>query len=127
MRCLSALFDALPPKMSDNLALLTFRLPIRHYRHQNIDFLLSKWHNQCRVMTMLKTEDGRFWTTVKEAAQRLQVSPSRLVKAVKEGKIDALRLSPRAILIDWQQAQYWRQRFYSERKAQVARERRKQP
>jgi hypothetical protein len=116
-----------PPKMSDNHALLTFRLPIRHYRHQNIDFLLSKWHNQWRVMTMLKTEDGRFWTTVKEAAQRLQVSPSRLVKAVKEGKIDALHLSPRAILIDWQQAQYWRQRFYSERKAKVARERRKKP
>jgi len=76
-------------------------------------------------MAMLKTEDGRFWVTVKEAAERLRVSPSRLVKAVKEGKIDALRLSPRALLIDWQQAQYWRQRFYSERKAQRARERRK--
>jgi len=116
-----------PPKMSDNRALLTFQRLIRHYRHLIIDFLPPKWHNQWRVMTMLKTEDGRFWTTVKEAAQRLQVSPSRLVKAVKEGKIDALRLSPRALLIDWQQAQYWRQRFYSERKAKVARERRKKP
>jgi len=76
-------------------------------------------------MAMLKTEDGRFWVTVKEAAERLRVSPSRLVKAVKEGKIDALRLSPRALLLDWQQAQYWRQRFYSERKAQRAKERRK--
>ena len=72
-------------------------------------------------MTMLKTEDGRFWATVKEAAERLNVSPSRLVKAVKEGKIDALRLSAKALLIDWQQAQYWRERFYSERKAQRAR------
>jgi excisionase family DNA binding protein len=111
--------------MSDNRALLTFRLPIRHYRHLIVDFLPPKWHNQWRVMTMLKTEDGRFWTTVKEAAQRLQVSPSRLVKAVKEGKIDALRLSPRALLIDWQQAQYWRQRFYSERKAEAVKKRRK--
>jgi len=74
---------------------------------------------------MLKTEDGRLWATVKEAAEKLQVSPSRLVKVVKEGKIDALRLSPRAILVDWQQATFWRQRFYSERKAQRARERRK--
>jgi hypothetical protein len=127
MRCLSTFgLDALSLPAQD-FALLTFRLPTRHFRHQNICFLPSKCHNQWRVMTMLKTEDGRFWTTVKETAQRLQVSPSRLVKAVKEGKIDALRLSPRAILIDWQQAQYWRQRFYSERKAQVARERRKQP
>jgi hypothetical protein len=47
------------------------------------------------------------------------------VKAVKEGKIDALRLSPRALLIDWQQAQYWRQRFYSERKAEAVKKRRK--
>jgi len=76
-------------------------------------------------MAMLKTDDGRFWVTVKEAAEKLQVSPSRLVKAVKEGKIDALRLSPKALLLDWQQAQFWRQRFYSERKAQRARERRK--
>ena len=76
-------------------------------------------------MTMLKTEDGRFWATVKEAAERLNVSPSRLTKAVKEGKIDAIRLSDRALLLDWQQAQYWRERFYSERKAQKARERRK--
>jgi excisionase family DNA binding protein len=74
-------------------------------------------------MTMLKTEDGRFWTTVKEAAQRLQVSPSRLVKAVKEGKIDALRLSPRALLIDWQQATFWRERYYSKRKAEAVRKR----
>jgi excisionase family DNA binding protein len=74
---------------------------------------------------MLKTEDGRLWATVKEAAEKLQVSPSRLVKVVKEGKIDALRLSPRAILVDWQQATFWRQRFYSERKAQRAKERRK--
>jgi hypothetical protein len=95
------------------------------YRHQSINFLPSKWHNQWWVMTMLKTEDGRLWATVKEAAEKLQVSPSRLVKAVKEGKIDALCLSPRAILLDWQQATYWRQRFYSERKAQRARERRK--
>jgi len=76
-------------------------------------------------MAMLRTDDGRFWVTVKEAAEKLQVSPSRLVKAVKEGKIDALRLSPKALLLDWQQAQFWRQRFYSERKAQRARERRK--
>jgi excisionase family DNA binding protein len=76
-------------------------------------------------MVMLKTEDGRLWATVKEAAEKLQVSPSRLVKVVKEGKIDALRLSPRAILVDWQQATFWRQRFYSERKAQRAKERRK--
>ena len=76
-------------------------------------------------MTMLKTEDGRLWATVKEAAEKLGVTPSRLVKAVKEGKIDALRLSPRAILMDWQQATFWRERYYSERKAQKARERRK--
>ena len=76
-------------------------------------------------MAMLKTEDGRFWVTVKEAAEKLGVSPSRLVKAVKEGKIDALRLSARAMLLDLQQATYWRERFYSERKAQRARERRK--
>jgi excisionase family DNA binding protein len=77
------------------------------------------------VMTMLKTENGRAWATISEAAKKLGVSKARLAKAAKEGKIDALRLSPRAILIDWQQAQYWRQRFYSERKAKVARERRK--
>ena len=76
---------------------------------------------------MLKSEDGRTWETISEAAKKLGVSKARLAKAVREGKIDALRLSPRALLIDWQQAQYWRQRFYSERKAQVARERRKQP
>jgi excisionase family DNA binding protein len=74
---------------------------------------------------MLKTEDGRIWATIQEAAKKLGVSRARLAKAAREGKIDALRLSPRAILIDWQQAQYWRQRFYSERKAKVARERRK--
>jgi excisionase family DNA binding protein len=74
---------------------------------------------------MLKTEDGRTWATIQEAAEKLGVSKARLAKAAKEGKIDALRLSPRAILIDWQQATYWRQRFYSERKAKVARERRK--
>jgi len=74
---------------------------------------------------MLKTENGRAWATIQEAAEKLGVSKARLAKAAKEGKIDALRLSPRAILIDWQQAQYWRQRFYSERKAKVARERRK--
>ena len=76
-------------------------------------------------MTMLKTEDGRCWVTVKEAAERLGVSPSRLVKAVKEGKIDALRISPKALLLDWEQTLYWRKRFYSERKAQRAREKRK--
>jgi excisionase family DNA binding protein len=74
---------------------------------------------------MLKTEDGRIWATIQEAAEKLGVSRARLAKAAKEGKIDALRLSPRAILIDWQQATYWRQRFYSEHKAKVARERRK--
>lgn len=72
---------------------------------------------------MLKTQDGRTWATVKEAAEMLQVSPSRLVKAVKEGKIDALRLSARATLIDFEQARYWRERFYSQRKAEVARQR----
>ena len=75
---------------------------------------------------MLKTHDGRCWVTVKEAAEKLGVSPSRLVKAVKEGKIDALKLSPKALLLDWEQAEYWRKRFYSERKAQRAREKRKQ-
>jgi len=74
---------------------------------------------------MLKTHDGRCWVTVKEAAERLGVSPSRLVKAVKEGKIDALRISPKALLLDWEQTLYWRKRFYSERKAQRAREKRK--
>jgi len=72
---------------------------------------------------MLRTVDGRTWATISEAAKKLGVSKARLAKAVREGKIDALRLSPRALLIDWQQAQYWRQRFYSERKAKVARER----
>ena len=76
-------------------------------------------------MTMLKTEDGRSWVTVKEAAERLGVSQSRLVKAVKEGKIDALRISAKALLLDLEQALYWRKRFYSEKKAQRAREKRK--
>jgi excisionase family DNA binding protein len=74
---------------------------------------------------MLKTEDGRIWATIQEAAEKLGVSKARLAKAAKEGKIDALRLSPRAILIDWQQATFWRERYYSKRKAQVVRERRK--
>jgi excisionase family DNA binding protein len=74
---------------------------------------------------MLKTQDGRTWATVKEIAEMLQVSPSRVVKAVKEGKIDALRLSARAVLIDFEQARYWRERFYSARKAEAARQRRK--
>jgi len=72
---------------------------------------------------MLKAEDGRLWATIAEAAKRLKVSPSRLAKAAKEGKIDALRLSARAVLVDFQQAQYWRERFYSERKAKVAKKR----
>jgi len=72
---------------------------------------------------MLKTEDGRTWVTVKEAAEMLQVSPSRVVKAVKEGKIDALKLSARAVLVDLEQARYWRERFYSARKAEVAKRR----
>jgi len=72
---------------------------------------------------MLKTENGRAWATISEAAKKLGVSKARVAKAVREGKIDALRLSPRAILIDWQQATFWRQRFYSEKKAQRARER----
>jgi excisionase family DNA binding protein len=72
---------------------------------------------------MLKTENGRAWATISEAAKKLGVSKARLAKAAKEGKIDALRLSPRVILIDWQQATYWRQRFYSERKAKIARKR----
>jgi len=76
-------------------------------------------------MTMLKTQDGRCWVTVKEASEKLGVSPSRLVKAVKEGKIDALKLSPRALLLDWEQTLYWRKRFYSEKKAQRAKEKRK--
>ena len=75
---------------------------------------------------MLKTHDGRCWVTVKEASEKLGVSPSRLVKAVKEGKIDALRISAKALLLDWEQTLYWRKRFYSERKAQRAREKRKQ-
>jgi excisionase family DNA binding protein len=72
---------------------------------------------------MLKDAEGRIWVTVKEAAEMLQVSPSRVVKAAKEGKIDALRLSPRAILIDWQQATFWRERYYSKRKAEAVKRR----
>jgi excisionase family DNA binding protein len=74
---------------------------------------------------MLKDADGRIWVTVKEAAEMLQVSPSRVVKAAKEGKIDALRLSARAVLIDLEQARFWRERFYSARKAAVARQRKR--
>ena len=74
---------------------------------------------------MLKTEDGRIWATIQEAAEKLGVSKARLAKAAKEGKIDALRLSPRAILIDWQQANFWRERYYSKRKAEAIRQRRK--
>jgi len=74
---------------------------------------------------MLKAEDGRLWATISEAAKRLKVSPSRLAKAAKEGKIDALRLSPRAVLVDFQQAEYWRQRFFSERKARAAKKRKR--
>jgi hypothetical protein len=48
-----------------------------------------------------------------------------LAKAAKEGKIDALRLSPRVILIDWQQATFWRERYYSKRKAEAVKKRRK--
>jgi len=72
---------------------------------------------------MLKSEDGRLWATITEAAKRLKVSPSRLAKAAKEGKIDALRLSARAVLVDFSQAQYWRERFFSERKAKAAKKR----
>ena len=72
---------------------------------------------------MLKTEDGRIWATIQEAAEKLGVSKARLAKAAKEGKIDALRLSPRAILIDWQQATFWRERYYSERKAKAVKRR----
>jgi excisionase family DNA binding protein len=72
---------------------------------------------------MLKTEDGRIWATIQEAAEKLGVSKARLAKAAKEGKIDALRLSPRAILLDWQQATFWRERYYSKRKAEVVRKR----
>jgi len=74
---------------------------------------------------MLKTEDGRTWATIAEAAKKLKVSPSRLVRVVKEGKVDALRLSAKAVLVDFQQAQFWRERFYSERKAQIAKKRRR--
>jgi len=74
---------------------------------------------------MLKTEDGRTWATIAEAAKKLKVSPSRLVRVVKEGKVDALRLSQRVILVDFQQAQYWRERFYSERKAKIAKKRKR--
>jgi len=74
---------------------------------------------------MLKTADGRTWATIKEAAKQLKVSTSRLAKAAKEGKIDALRLSARAVLVDFQQAQYWRERFFSERKAKAAKKRKR--
>jgi excisionase family DNA binding protein len=77
------------------------------------------------VIAMLKDAEGRIWVTVKEAAEMLQVSPSRVVKAAKEGKIDALRLSARAVLVDWEQARYWRERFYSARKAAAARQRKR--
>jgi len=76
-------------------------------------------------MAMLKAEDGRIWATIGEAAKRLKVSPSRLAKAAKEGKIDALRLSARAVLVDFSQAQYWRERFFSERKAQISKKRKR--
>ena len=72
---------------------------------------------------MLKTEDGRIWATIQEAAEKLGVSKARLAKAAKEGKIDALRLSPRAILIDWQQATFWRERYYSKRKSEAVKRR----
>jgi excisionase family DNA binding protein len=72
---------------------------------------------------MLKTENGRAWATISEAAKKLGVSKARLAKAAKEGKIDALRLSPRVILIDWQQATFWRERYYSKRKAEAVRKR----
>jgi excisionase family DNA binding protein len=72
---------------------------------------------------MLKTEDGRTWATIQEAAEKLGVSKARLAKAAKEGKIDALRLSPRVILLDWQQATFWRERYYSKRKAEAVRRR----
>jgi excisionase family DNA binding protein len=72
---------------------------------------------------MLKTENGRAWATISEAAKKLGVSKARLAKAAKEGKIDALRLSPRALLIDWQQATFWRERYYSKRKAEAVRKR----
>jgi excisionase family DNA binding protein len=71
----------------------------------------------------LKTENGRAWATISEAAKKLGVSKARLAKAAKEGKIDALRLSPRAILLDWQQATFWRERYYSKRKAEAVRKR----
>ena len=74
---------------------------------------------------MLKTEEGRLWATIAEAAKRLKVSPSRLAKAAKEGKIDALRLSARSVLVDFSQAQYWRERFFSERKAKAAKKRKR--
>jgi len=74
---------------------------------------------------MLKAENGRLWATIAEAAKRLKVSPSRLAKAAKEGKIDALRLSTRAVLVDFQQATYWRERFFSERKAKAAKKRKR--
>jgi excisionase family DNA binding protein len=72
---------------------------------------------------MLKTENGRAWATISEAAKKLGVSRARLAKAAREGKIDALRLSPRAILLDWQQATFWRERYYSKRKAEAVRKR----
>ncbi len=75
---------------------------------------------------MLKDAEGRIWVTVKEAAEMLQVSQSRVAKAAKEGKIDALRLSARAVLVDLEQARFWRERFYSDRKAAVAKRRKRE-
>jgi excisionase family DNA binding protein len=74
---------------------------------------------------MLRTENGRAWATISEAAKKLGVSKARLAKAAREGKIDALRLSPRVILIDWQQATFWRERYYSKRKAEAVKKRQK--
>jgi excisionase family DNA binding protein len=87
--------------------------------------MLKDLNGLIEVIAMLKDFNGRIWVTVKEAAEMLQVSPSRLVKAAKEGKIDAKRLSARAMLVDLDQARYWRERFYSARKAEVARQRKR--
>jgi hypothetical protein len=77
------------------------------------------------VIEMLKDAEGRVWATVKEIAEMLQVSTARVLRAAKEGKIDALRLSDRALLVDFEQARYWRERFFSQRKSEVARQRKK--
>lgn len=69
------------------------------------------------VMAMLKDIEGRTWATLKEAAEIFGVSRQHLQRLAQKGKIDALRLSGKAMLIDYDQTKFWKERFYSEKKA----------